>query len=178
MLIIVALLALGLVLAGAAVFLVLRDAIGGDEAGDGPADLREPLTFQQVEEATPPPCGSGTVPDAAGATCFRLGPERMAVHRVERIEAMPPGPETGQSRWSVRLELTSSDGEAFERLSGRAAERPQDADGRRIAMMVGGRVLSAPMVTGPVAGGEVMISGDFTRSDAEGLVRTMTGAGG
>lgn len=172
--IVVALLTLGVLLAGVAVFLVIRDAVGGSR--QGPAALREPLTFQQVEETSRPPCEAGTVPDTEGATCFRLGPERMTVDRVEGIGAVPPGPETGRSGWAVQLELSSSDGAAFGRLTGKVAEQPRGAHERRIAMIVAGEVISAPSVAGgPITGGTVMITGRFTRSDAEGLVQRMTG---
>ncbi|MEU8799758.1 hypothetical protein [Spirillospora sp. NPDC048819] len=170
--IVVALLTLGVLLAGTAVFLVIRDVT---RVGEGPADLREPMTFQQVAETSQPPCGAGTVPDTEGA-CLRLGPERMIVDRVERIEAVPPGPETGQTSWSVQLELTPSDGAAFGRLTGKAAEQPAGAPGRRIAMIVGGKVVSAPSVSGgPITGGMVMISGQYTEAEAEDLVARMTG---
>ncbi|MFG2086003.1 MULTISPECIES: SecDF P1 head subdomain-containing protein [unclassified Spirillospora] len=171
--IVVALLTLGVLLAGTAVFLVIRDVTGG--GGGGPADLREPMTFQQVADTSPPPCGSGTVPDTEGA-CLRLGPERMIVDRVERIEAVPPEPESGQARWAVQLDLTPADGAAFGRLTGKAAEQPEGSPGRRIAMIVGGKVVSAPSVSGgPITGGTVMISGQYTRADAEDLVARMTG---
>ncbi|MGP4024980.1 SecDF P1 head subdomain-containing protein [Actinomadura sp. 3N407] len=174
--IVVALLTLGVLLAGAAVFLVIRDAVGGGDGGSGPADLREPMIFQQVAETSRPPCGSGTVPDAEDAGCLRLGPERMTVERVERIEAVPPEPGSGQTGWAVQLELTTPDGAAFGRLTGKAAEQPAGSPGRRIAMIVGGRVVSAPSVSGgPITGGLVMISGRYTRSEAEDLVARMTG---
>ncbi|WP_165970717.1 hypothetical protein [Actinomadura sp. 6K520] len=176
MVIVVGLLTFGLLLAGVAVFLAVRDDGGnGGEGPRGPVVLREPLTFQLVAEQSAGPCASGTVPDGEGTTCFRLGPERMTVERVERIEATLPGPENSHVGWTVQLELTPADGAEFGRLTGEAAGRPAETGGRLIAMIVGGTVISAPMVQGPITGGEVMISGDFDRAGAEDLVRRMTG---
>ncbi|WP_165966129.1 hypothetical protein [Actinomadura sp. 7K534] len=173
MVLVVALLTFGLLLAGVAVFLAVRD--DGGEGGGGPVVLREPLTFQLVAEQSAPPCAAGTVPDDGAGTCYRLGPERMTVERVERIEAALQGPENGQAGWTVQLELTPADGAEFGRLTGKAAEQPDGSDGRLIAMIVAGTVISAPMVQDPITGGEVMISGDFDRAAAEDLVRRMTG---
>ncbi|HEY8479414.1 MAG TPA: hypothetical protein VIL71_06235 [Spirillospora sp.] len=172
--ILVALLAVGVLLAGVAVFLVLRDVGGDDDRGGGPVDLREPMTLQLVQKASPPPCASGALPDENGSSCLTLAPERMIVERVEYIEVKPPSPRTGTG-WTVRMRLTPSDGEDFGRLTGRAAERPGTSDARRIAMIVGGAVVSAPTVSEPVTGGEVMIHGSFSRPEAENLVRRMTG---
>ncbi|WP_242902145.1 SecDF P1 head subdomain-containing protein [Actinomadura terrae] len=169
-----------LVAAGAIGYIVLS---GDDAAGDdrlGPTDLRRPLTFQQVAAVSAPPCAAGTLPDAApgpkkAPECYRPGPGGMTVRHVEAIRTVPPDAASGQS-WSVQLSLASADAAGFARLSGQAAQSAAGSPGRRIAMIVDGRVVSAPEVQGgPITGGEVVIGGTFTESEARDLLRLMTG---
>ncbi|MBT2209947.1 hypothetical protein [Actinomadura sp. NEAU-AAG7] len=172
-----------LVVAGAVGYLVLS---GGDADGDddlGPTDLRRPLTFQQVAAVTAPPCAAGTLPDAEptpkkAPECFRTAPGGLTVRHVEAIKAAPPDAASGQTSWSVQLTLASADAAGFARLSGQAAQSAAGSPGQRIAMIVDGRVVSAPAVQGgPITGGEVSISGTFTQTEARDLLRLMTGRG-
>lgn len=170
-LIIVAVLVLVAVVVG--VFAIYRVVSGVLRTGEeGPTGLREPLTFQQVAETSKPPCAAGTVPDDAGATCYKLGPERLTAEEVEDIRAQPSPAGSG---WMIELRLTTPDGVEFGKLTGKAAAQPHNAPGRRVAMIVGGKVISAPTVTQPILGGTVQISGTFSRSEAERLVQRMTG---
>ncbi|WP_121434848.1 SecDF P1 head subdomain-containing protein [Actinomadura pelletieri] len=162
-----------LVLVGLAIILVVN-ASRGDDSDGGPAVLREPLTFYQVAEVATAPCAAGTVPEVDGPTCYRLGDRRMTIGRVQSIRATYNGA-SGQTDWSVELTLTKADATAFGRLTGEAAAQPEGSPGRQIAIVVGGRVISAPSVEAPIPGGTVMISGGFDRAKAETFVKRMTG---
>ncbi|RFS85211.1 hypothetical protein D0T12_09105 [Actinomadura spongiicola] len=170
---------LALVLAGLAIILVVDASRGGDDregVDAGPAVLREPVTFQQVAETSTAPCASGTVPDVEGTACYRLGADRMTIGRVRSIRAVYDGA-SGQTGWSVELKLTTADAAAFGRLTGKVAAQPEGSPTRQIAVVVGGKVISAPSVQAPIPGGAVMISGAFDRAKAETFVKRMTGNG-
>ncbi|MFB4297335.1 hypothetical protein [Actinomadura sp. NTSP31] len=167
-----------LLLAGAVTYLATR---GGDGYDGGPAALRQPMILQQVAEVSHAPCAAGTLPEApgtqpeaSGASCYRLAGGGMTVRRVRHMKAVPPA--GGTTSWAVQMELTEADARAFGDLTGQAARQAPGSPANRIAMVVGGRVLSAPTVSGgPITGGSVQISGRFTRSEAEDLIARITG---
>ncbi|WP_433137895.1 SecDF P1 head subdomain-containing protein [Actinomadura nitritigenes] len=167
----VAALVLVLVVAGVAVFLATS---GGDGYDGGPTDLRQPMTLQQVAAVTQAPCAAGTLPEASGTSCYRLAGGGMTVRRVERMKVEPPS--GGSTSWTIQIGLTKADARAFAGLTGTAAQQQPGTPGQQIAMVVGGRVLSAPAVTdGPITGGSVQITGSFTRDRAEDLVARIAG---
>jgi preprotein translocase subunit SecD len=45
----------------------------------------------------------------------------------------------------------------------------------QLAIVVRGRVVTAPVVTSPITGGKVEINADFTKQDAEKLAADITG---
>ncbi|GAA0211254.1 hypothetical protein GCM10009527_004080 [Actinomadura nitritigenes] len=162
-----------LVAAGAAVYLA---AGGGDGDGydGGPTDLRQPLTLQQVAAVSQAPCAAGTLPEASGTSCYRLAGGGMTVRRVERMKAEPPSGVT--TSWTIQIGLTRADAQAFAGLTAAAARQQPGTPGQQIAMVVGGRVLSAPAVNGgPITGGSLQITGSFTRGQAEDLVARIAG---
>jgi hypothetical protein len=164
-------LVLVLVVAGVAAYL----ATSGDDGYDGgPADLRQPLVLQQVAAVSQAPCAAGTLPEASGTSCYRLAGGGMTVRRVERMKVEPPS--GGMPSWTIQIGLTKADARAFAVLTAAAARQQPGTPGQQIAMVVGGRVLSAPAVNGgPITGGSVQITGSFTRSQAEDLVARIAG---
>jgi len=161
-----------LLIAGATVvgFQLLRD--GGDPGTD-PVDLRQPLLVQQVARVQPPPCPAGTLRETAGTECFTLEPGGMTVRRLEEIRLVPPGPQGPD--WAIALTLTRADAAIFGNLTTRAMTADSGTAANRIAMVVGDVVVSAPMVTGAITGGQVQISGRFDRPAAERLIERLTG---
>ncbi|GAA2114795.1 SecDF P1 head subdomain-containing protein [Actinomadura alba] len=170
--------ALIVLLAVAAVFVLVVIAVvvvivvragGGEET----PQLRRPLGIQQVTEVTPGACTDGSgVPAFDGTECYRLAPG-MTVTRVERIEAaLSPN---GGSGWHVQIDLVPADGTAFGSLTRQVAG--EQSPRNQLALVVDGRVVSAPAVQEAITGGQVQISSNFSRQEAERLVRQMTGAG-
>jgi hypothetical protein len=160
----------------AAVFLVVVIAVivvvvvrAGDRE-DSP-QLRRPLGIQRVTELTPGACTDGSgVPNVDGTECYKLAPG-MTVTRVEKIEALIDP--SGGSGWQVHIDLAPADGTAFGSLTTQvAAEQPPR---NQLALVVDGKVISAPSVQEPITGGQVQISANFSRSDVERLVDRMTG---
>ncbi|SNR63371.1 hypothetical protein [Actinomadura mexicana] len=171
-----------LAVGGLGAYLALR-ADGDDSpaaASSGPVDLRVPLTFRLVAGVSAPPCAGGAVTVTGASECYTLGPDTLAVRRLEGIEAVPPDPARGSPGWSVALTLTSADTPAFAELTRRAADAfaAREPAGR-MAMLVGGTLVSEPaQVMQAISGGRVEINGPadrFTRAYTENLVHRMIG---
>ncbi|MBE1535395.1 SecDF P1 head subdomain-containing protein [Actinomadura algeriensis] len=173
----VAIAAVLLVAAGAfAVYLLTRPGDGlhegmGPPERDvrGPVDLRMPLEFFPVaDERRAGTCPPGYLPEDAGG-CLLLGSGGFRVARVDGLEAVSP---EATGTWGIEIRLTGDDAKAFARLTEEAAAKEPDG---RIAVLVDERIVSAPMVTQPITGGEIMISGSFTRAEVDDLLERITG---
>ncbi|MBC6457726.1 SecDF P1 head subdomain-containing protein [Actinomadura sp. HBU206391] len=140
---------------------------------DEPNRLRSPLGIQPVTEVTPGACTDGSgVPDVDGTQCYRLAPG-MTVTRLEKLEAALAKNGAG---WQVLIELGPADSGAFGSLTRQVAtEQPPR---NQLALVVDGKVLSAPSVQEPITGGEIQITtgSSGTRQDAERLVSRLTHA--
>lgn len=139
-------------------------------SGDG-RRLRSPVELRQVTAETPGACSAGGAPSADGRFCYRLG-RGMTVRRVADID---PQIGTGSAQWTVVIKLDEADRPAFADLTTAVSRQAPNTPARKIAIVVGGRVVSAPEVQSPIPGGDVQISGDYTRQTAEALVRQITG---
>ncbi|MGI5202628.1 hypothetical protein ACQEU6_13790 [Spirillospora sp. CA-108201] len=171
-----------LAVVGLGTYLVLRDDGGGSSAAasSGPVDLRVPLTFRLVASASAPPCAGGAVTVPGGSECYTLGPDALAVRRLEEVRAVAPDPARGSPGWSVALTLTPADAPGFAALTRKGADAfAARSPGGRMAMLVGGTLVSEPaQVMQVITGGQVEINGPaatFTRAYAEGIVRRLTG---
>lgn len=137
--------------------------------------LRKPILIQPVEAVDPPPCATGALPTADRTECLRLQEARLTIRRVEDIRVTLTGAGTGA--YSISVTLKRDDAATFEELTTLASAQPTGSPSRRLAMVVDGRVLMAPTVEGRLTQGKFVISGSFTRTEAENAVRTMTGSG-
>lgn len=171
-----------LAVGGLGAYLVLRDDGDGSSAAasSGPVDLRVPLTFRLVASVSAPPCAGGAVTVTGASECYTLGSDALAVHRLEEVKAVPPDPARGSPGWSVALTLTSADTPGFTALTRKAADAfAARAPGGRMAMLVGGTLVSEPaQVMQAITGGQVEINGPadrFTRAYTESLVHRMAG---
>lgn len=126
-------------------------ASGNESAG--------PLRIVPVASATPGACPSGGpgVASVDGRTCYRLGQGGMTVRALEKAEAErdPIG-----STWHVNVEFSDGDATQFTRLTRQYVHK-------QLALVSGGRVLSAPTVQEPIAGSELQISGAFSADQAK-----------
>jgi len=76
--------------------------------------------------------------------------------------------------WSISIELTADAAEAFQAATVEAAGSldPQN----EIAMVVDGRIVATPTVLVPITGGEFLLEGRFTESEAKTLAASLKGA--
>ena len=156
-----------LVLLGALLsFLALQSA---DNAASSGAVAASPLRFLAVEslavgECAAPSATSLTAPDLSACLTLDTG------HgiEVERLgNARIAGDLTTGAGWAVDITLLAEDALRFGDLTEYAAGQPPPRN--QVAIVLGGRLLTAPVVASRIDGGEVRISGDLTRADAEQL---------
>lgn len=74
--------------------------------------------------------------------------------------ARPQYDQNGQIH--VALEFNSRGGSIFERITG-------DNIGRRMAIVLDGKVYSAPVIQSRISGGKAVITGNFTLAEAQDL---------
>lgn len=154
------------------VAVVLLRSSGGDDGPASSGQLSMPIEMRPVSAESPGPCTSGGVPSADGTQCYQLGPG-MTVRQVKEIYARFG--EAGVPEWTVQLGLEPADAQSFAKLTTTASQQPEGSPGRRIAIVVGGKAVSVPEVSAPITGGQVQITGGFTKQSAEDLVRQITG---
>jgi SecD-like export protein len=156
--------ALVLLLAAGVAVLVVSQRSSGHPA---PRSLK----FQQVTAVTQPSCPAGdTTRLSFEGGCYRLG-DGMTVSRLKMVELQPPG-KLG-SRFSVLIDLRPDDAPRLASLTTNLA-REQDPR-NRLAVVIDGRIASAPTVMEPITGGSLVLSGDFTRAQAERYVELLGG---
>jgi SecD/SecF fusion protein len=135
------------------------------------------LTFHRVrgvaeDDATPPPGGALVLPDELG-TPLRLGEGALTGDAVGDAEAVLD-PQLGAA-WQVTISLRADGGDAWARITGRAACEPLGSPQRRVAIVLDNEIISSPEVSAEVVcdegitGGETVITGDFTEDEAKEL---------
>jgi hypothetical protein len=163
------------VVAGSVVLFALLAAVvatvvlKANERG-GPVGDPVPFRLQPVLEVSPPPCASGMLADAEGTACYRLA-EGMTVRRVREAQAGLSGED-----WVVRVRLDGADTAAFNRLTTELHLQPNPRN--QLAIVVEGKVLSAPVIEEPITGDQLQISGGFTKDSATKLARRLQGRPG
>ncbi|QNE21301.1 hypothetical protein F1D05_29525 [Kribbella qitaiheensis] len=157
-------------------FVLLRD----DDSKSADSSTRtkpaapESVQFRRVVTAAPGTCDADT-PAPDGVACDSLG-NRYTLGKVEldgsHVAEVKPG--SGQeSGWYVGLKLDPEGAKLFGDLTADLATKttPQN----QIAIVIRGRVVSAPAVMSAIRGGQVQITGSFDKSAAEKLAAEITG---
>lgn len=124
------------------------------------------LQLRKVLAMTPSACPageSGRVTSVKGDACYQLG-DGMPITRVEVVRLVPPDTSRGMTGYSIEITLQPRDATRFGTLSGEVAN--EQAPRNQLAIVVEGKVISAPTVTEPITGGTISIAGNFTRTDA------------
>ncbi|MEU6227319.1 protein translocase subunit SecD [Streptomyces sp. NPDC047042] len=117
-------------------------------------------------------------PEQKGAF-LKLGPTVLTGESVKDAEAVLD--QQQMSGWTVDLTFRGQAGKDWARVTGAAACAPQGAPERRVAIVLDGKVLSAPAVNADVAcqvgisGGSTQITGGFDREEARDLAALVKG---
>lgn len=135
---------------------------------------------QDANKGKPARDGSRTLadPDQKGAF-LKLGPTVLTGDGVKDAEAVLD--QQTLSGWVINLAFRGQAGKDWARVTGAAACAPQGAPERRVAIVLDGKVLSAPGVNADVAcnvgisGGSTQITGGFGREEAHDLAALVKG---
>jgi hypothetical protein len=160
------------VLVTGAVLLLRND--NNESAGSGPATkpaVPEAVQFRRVIKTEPGVCEAPSASTACGSDGSRYtrGKVELDGSHVTEVTAAA-GQDTA---WYVNLSLDQEGGQLFGQLTTELAAKTPPAN--QLAIVVRGRVVSAPVVMSPITGGKVQISSKFTKQDAEKLASEITG---
>lgn len=110
-------------------------------------------------------CGSdGIWCGANGMEAYRLGPAVLRTQDIVEAEARL----SDYGEFVVGITLSDAGATKFEAVT-RALSKEPSANDPQLAVVVDDVVISAPAVQGPVPGGEIDISADFTQAEAKRL---------
>jgi hypothetical protein len=129
------------------------------------------VQFRQVLSMTNTACPTGTadrVSSVKSDACYQLG-EGMQISKVKDARLDP----SGGTPWSVEIDLRPEDTGRLSTLTRRVAA--EQTPRNLLAIVVDGKVISAPQVMTPITGGKLVLSGQFTRTDAERYVKIFGG---
>jgi preprotein translocase subunit SecD len=167
------------VLIGTAVALIATRGDGKSTAHETPPARTKPsdpkaVEFRRVLTAKagtcPTPAPAGTACDDNG-TVYRLGKVELDGSHVSDVKA---GYQTSSGTyWYVSLGLDSEGAKLFGRLTASLAKQQPPAN--LLAIVVHGKVVAAPSVQSEISGGQIQISGSYTRESAEALAKQITG---
>ncbi|TDO46423.1 hypothetical protein EV643_111276 [Kribbella sp. VKM Ac-2527] len=161
------------VLVTGAVLLLRND--NSESAGSGPATkpaIPEAVQFRRVIKTEPGVCETPSASTACGSdgSRYTLGKIELDGSHVTEVTAAA-GQDT--TAWYVNLSLDQEGGQLFGQLTTELAAKTPPAN--QLAIVVRGRVVSAPVVMSPITGGKVQISSNFSKQDAENLASEITG---
>ncbi len=95
------------------------------------------------------------------STKYLLGPAEVLGTDVEKATV-----DNGANGWGVVVEMTPAGKDKFAALTRRAVQK-------QVAILLDGRVVSAPTIQEPITGGAVEIHGKFTRAKAVSLAASL-----
>jgi preprotein translocase subunit SecD len=148
---------------------------------DPPAAATKPATpdaveFRRVLKTSPGGCDNASATPAGSTVCgldgynYVLGKVEIDGGNVTEVKAAQSPDNTG---WLVNLTLDDQGAAAFGRLTADLATKQPPLN--QLAIVVRGQVVSAPTVMSAIPGGELQITGNYTKTDAEKLASRITG---
>jgi hypothetical protein len=160
--------------AGAALIIVIAVVIVVLTSGGGSGGpVKASLQMVKVLATTPSACPAGEtrrLSSVDGDACYELG-DGMMVTELTAIKLHNPDPAHGMSQFGIDLTLRPQDARHFATLTGQVAG--QTPPRNQIAIVVGKWVVSAPEVQQSITGGNVQITGNFTRAKAQKYIDLM-----
>jgi hypothetical protein len=128
--------------------------------------LTSPLLVYPVAEKTQGQCVAGVQGvnglDPSGPVCYQVT-EGIAIHKVGDIHV-----QRSKTGYDVSIRLLPADAKTF-------ADLTRKMIGRDLALVVRGRLVTAPRVDMAIAGGQIVITGPTTSAAANQLVHHLQG---
>ncbi|WP_214323783.1 SecDF P1 head subdomain-containing protein [Nonomuraea sediminis] len=121
-----------------------------------------------VLETSSVPCAAGTVSALDGTSCYKLGQGMTGIAAEKATAGL-----SGGTTWVVQVTLNNTDSAKFAALTSTLSQKP--APRNQLAIVIDGKVITAPAVTQPIPGPALEISGPFTQKDATDLARRLSG---
>ena len=112
--------------------------------------------------------GGTTVKDPHTGETLHVDDPMMTVERLDGAEIGID--KSGSGGWLLTIHLNDKDSKTFE-------DWTRDHTGERLAVLIDDEVIIAPTIEQAIAGGDIQISGNFTRKDVEALLNKITGRG-
>jgi hypothetical protein len=132
------------------------------------ARFPSPLHVYPVTQTTSGQCLTGTAgvngQSATGPACYQVT-KGISIRRVNDIHVQT----AANGGNEVSISLLPGDRRAF-------ADLTRTMVGRDVAFVVRGRLVTATRVETPITKGKILIAGNFTRSDADRLIRELKGS--
>lgn len=113
----------------------------------------------------PDPSASAAICDPSTGTTYLLAKADVVGGVLDAVASMP----ANQVAWSVTVSFDPEASAQLARVTTQLA-----GSGQQLAMVVEGRVVSAPTVESPITGGRLTIAGTFTKASAESLARALS----
>jgi preprotein translocase subunit SecD len=135
-----------------------------EESRAEPVDLAVPIELRPVleTESTDPTVIVLPTDDGERLT---LAEPMLTIRRLDSAEVTL---EETVGNWVLNLDLDDADGKAF-------GDWTADHIGERLAMVADEQVLMAPAIQSAIPGGEIQISAQYTRDEAQALLDKITG---
>jgi hypothetical protein len=134
-----------------------------------------PDGFYPVALTEPAPCRTaGMRPDPEGTNCYRLPDEPAA--GADIIESAEASVDPASGGWRVDIVFTEDGIGAFNEVAAICAQFGATCPYGQLALLVGGEIVTAPTIQQPsFERDQVVVSGDFTRDEAEDLAEALAG---
>jgi preprotein translocase subunit SecD len=154
-----------------------RPAGGPPSVALAPVSLSTPIQFRQVASISTHACPAGSSglagpatapaasPNPPGAACYKFTHIGMTVTELKAMAVI----RSTNGNWVVDIQFTRGEAARFAALSRQLVGQKSPHD--QLAIIVGGRVISSPVVEAPITGGQAQIPGFASRAQAENLLR-------
>lgn len=136
--------------------------VGGEQDTGRPVELAVPIELRPETASTDPAAIILSTEDGERIT---LAEPMLTIRRLDgaKVEF-----EQNAGTWVLNLDLDDADGKAF-------GDWTADHVGERLAMVADEEVLMAPQIQSAITGGEIQITAQYTRDEAEALLDKITG---
>lgn len=137
---------------------------GAPESTAEPVELAVPIEMRPVLETESTDPTVIVLPTDEGER-LTLDKPIFTIRRLDKAEVTQ---QQDMGTWALNLDLDEADGKSF-------GDWTADHVGERLAMVADDQVLMAPQIQAAITGGQIQISAQYTRKEAQALLDKITG---